>query len=117
MVETKTFTDNRSSKDIVTILDGKCVTEVFDLHGMVFVGINLPAELTSKKFFFQSSPTVNGIFQDLFNQDGVRFTCQVAPSRNVRWDIIDFKADRFLKILSDKEETADRIITLQFSLR
>lgn len=117
MALTKSYTDNRSSNDIITILNGECETEVFDIHGMIFVGINLPTAFTSNKLFFQSSPIVNGDFQDLYNQDGERFTCKVAPERNVRWDAIDFRADRFLKIISEKEEIADRIITLQFAPR
>lgn len=114
MVKTNSFTDNRSQDDTVTILEGESETEVFDSHGARFAGLNLPDAFTSSQLFFQSSSTANGVYQDLYNIDGVRFTAEVAPARNIRWDAIDFQADRYIKILSKEIEPEDRILTLTF---
>lgn len=117
MADRKQYAEHRDTQTTVTILSGNTISDVIDSNGMIFVGVNIPATFTSPQIFFQSAPTINGTFQDLYNLEGVQFTAVVQPSRNVRWDIIDFKVDRFVKIVSQETETADRIITLQFAPR
>ena len=117
MAKRKQFAEHRDSLDTVTILQNTSESSVFDSHGMSLVGVNIPAAFTGTLIFFQSSPTRSGTFQDLYNFDGVRFCAVVGVARNVRWDVIYFKGDRFIKIISDQTETTNRILTLQFTPR
>ena len=111
----KSYALFRDQEDTITILNGQTASPTFDLHGMVFIGLLFPAAFDGTEVSFQSSKTKDGTFRDIFNQDGIQFTIPIKLDSYVSWDIIDFYGHRFVRLVSDVAETADRTFDLTFA--
>jgi len=98
--------------EFVTIPSGTTTSTHFDCKGMIVKGINIPSAFTSASLRLQSSPTIDGVYNDLYNQNGVRFDVVTLANRNIRWDDIDCTGEKFIRFVSASNEAADRQIRL-----
>ena len=53
--------------EFVTIPSGTTTSTHFDCKGMIVKGINIPSAFTSASLRLQSSPTIDGVYNDLFS--------------------------------------------------
>ena len=81
---------------------------------MILIGINFPASFDGSSVYFKSSETQGGTFGPVVDISGSLVVCNSvgANSRHRLGDILE--AERYLKIVSNVTETADRELTLIF---
>lgn len=93
-----------------TIANGQAKTGVIDLAGLTLVGIALPTAFTGTGLTFECAEAAGGTFRPVRKVDGtsVDYTC--AQGDFVAIDPKDFHGVRFLKIVSDANEAAQRSV-------
>ena len=98
-----------------TILSGQTESDVIDSRGASLIGIIIPAAFTGTSLTFEVGSGPDGsTLADYYNAAGTQISVAVAPSRYVGMAAIDFAPTRFLKIISDQSEGADRAVILVF---
>lgn len=115
MAKRESYAQFRDQNDTITILNGQTASPIFDLHGMVFIAIRFPVALDGAEISFQSAKLETDTPKDIFNQDGVQFSVPVNLDASVTWEPIDFVGHRFVRLVSDTMETADRTFDLIFA--
>lgn len=95
----------------VTILNGQTESSAVDLQGLTLIAIETPAALTGTQFEFKASD--DGVtYLDYYNTQGIKASAQVGVDRYVAFAAQDFASTRFLKVVSNAAEGADRTIQL-----
>ena len=83
-----------------------------DTVGMSLIGVTTSAALTGTTFTFLASDTAAGTFNPIFNDVGGQVTVTIAVDRVILWNTNDLAGIRFLKLVSNATETAERTIKL-----
>lgn len=69
---------------LTTIASGSSTSRVLDIRSHVLFAIYTPSALTAAKFKFQSCPTSDGTFQDVYDETGTLVTVPVSASQVVQ---------------------------------
>jgi len=105
-INTANFIDNNC-----TIANGGTTSGVVDLQGRGLVAFILPAAFTGTAITFQVSADGTN-FYDCYNSANSQMTCTVTQGRAYMLDPGDLVAVRFIKLVSNAAEGAERTITL-----
>lgn len=95
----------------VTIASGATASTAIDLQSFGFVGFITPAALTGTAFTFTGSID-NSTFVALYNSDNTAYSITVGTSRYYCLNPADFLGMKYVKIVSNGAEGADRTITV-----
>ncbi len=99
--------------DTVTVLSGQTTSFFVDLKGITLVGIETPAALTSAKISFRVTPDPIIIgFCPYFNAAGSLVEVNIGVDRFIGLLPADFAPVRFIQIVTDVVEGADRVFSL-----
>jgi hypothetical protein len=102
----------RLATQFVEILSGQTESSFIDLHGTSLVSIIMPAAFTGTVLRFKGSMDRTN-FYDMYDGGGVEITADVEVDHYVCLNVPDdFKGVRYLKIVSNQSEGADRTVTL-----
>lgn len=85
---------------------------VVDLSGATLCGLIMPAAFDGTTLTFSSSTSATGTFQNLYDANGNQISATIAASRNIALNPADFAGVRYLKIISNSAESAERTITI-----
>lgn len=94
-----------------TISNGTTTSGSIDLQGRGVVAIIMPAAFTGTSISFQISID-NVTFTDCYNTSNTQLTCTVTQGRAYLFNANDLVGIRYLKIVSNASEGADRTLTL-----
>ncbi len=95
--------------NVATIASGQTASGAIDLQGLLLCQLIMPSALTGTSISFQSSHD-NVTFNDVYNDTNTQITITVAVDRTYNIDPKDFAGVRYLKIVSNASEGADRSI-------
>lgn len=102
----------RIATQTVEILNGQTESSFTDLHGASLVSLIMPAAFTGTVLRFKGSMNRTN-FYDMYDGGGMEITVDVEASHYVVLNVPDdFKGVRYLKVVSNQTEVADRIVTL-----
>lgn len=102
----------RITTQTVEIPNGQTVSSLTDLHGASIVSLIMPAAFTGTVLRFKGSMDRTN-FYDMYDGGGMEITVDVESSHYVCLNVPDdFKGVRYLKVVSNQTETADRTVTL-----
>lgn len=93
------------------ISNGTTVSSRADLVGSVLTQIQIPAAFTGTAITFQSSHD-DTTYQPLYNDSNTQLSITVAAGRNYNIAPTDFAGCRYLKVVSNASEGADRTVVL-----
>ncbi len=111
MAETKNF-NPIDSQEVFTIPNSSDTSNVIDLGGSRLLGLLHPAALTGTSLDIEGS--FDGVtFFKLVNTSGVVLSVPFSASRGMTFVPADFAGWRFLRLVSDSSEGADRVFTAQ----
>lgn len=109
------FATNAGGSDFdtnaVTIANGGTTSTSLDLSARGLVGFITPAALTGTAFTFTGSVD-NSTFVALYNSDNTAYSITVGTSRFYCLNPADFLGMRYVKIVSNGSEAAERTITV-----
>lgn len=111
MAQTRDYRNSVVETVTVTIANGQTISDGKDLAGSSLKTIVLPATFTGTEIYFQISD--DGItYYDYYNIDNDRVKITTTANRAYGLGAIDFFSIRWLKIVSNTTEAADRVIKL-----
>lgn len=91
----------------LTIANGDTDSEAFDCGGVTLKTIIMPSAFTGTEITFKISP--DGVtYYDYYNIDNVKASITCSAGRAYGLGAIDFYSIKFLKIISNAAEAADR---------
>ena len=94
-----------------TIASGQTESSPIDVYGTTLKTIFLPSAFDGTSITFQVSYD-GTTYYDYYNVDNQAVTVTCSANRAYGWLANDFYSIRFLKLVSNATESADRIITL-----
>lgn len=96
-----------------TIASSGTTSSAIDLYGAALVGIILPASMTGTAISLQMSNSISGTFVTVQDGDGADLSIGIAASKYVPLNNLALAAGlRFIKLVSNASEAAQRTITL-----
>jgi hypothetical protein len=111
MPKSADFMPNVASDLVTTIASGQTTSGEIALGGTVPAGVFLPAAFTGTALSFQASPVSGGTYGAL-QSAGTTSSLACAAGVYVGVDRNVFSGVRFLKIVSNASEAAQRTLTL-----
>lgn len=101
--------------ETATIASGQTVSAAVNLGGGTLVGIITPAALTGTSFTFQTSDAIDGTYVTCEDGAGAAIAKTVSASKDIKIAPTDLLRRRYLKIVSNSAEAADRTLKLIIS--
>jgi hypothetical protein len=98
----------------VTIESGESTSTAANLGGTNLVGILFPSSMTGSNLTFQGSLDGTNFF-DIYDTAGSALTMTISANRFVALVPSDFACVRYIKLVSDGSEAAER--TIQLAIR
>ncbi len=95
--------------NVATIASSGTTSNAIDLQGLLVVQFIMPSALTGTSISFQSSYD-NVTFQDVYNDQNAQISITVSVNRTYNIEPVDFAGCRYLKIISNASEGAERSI-------
>lgn len=102
---------NIDEDEMIENIYDELTTEEIDLDGTFLYAIKFPA-MDGANVAIHASSASGGTFAPLYDAAGNALTLPITASVMTKVDVAALKGFRFLKLVSDVEETADRTITL-----
>lgn len=96
----------------VVIANGQTTSAAIDLSNGSPCAIYLPASFTGTALTFTASTELAGTYQSIRNADGTALTLVVAQGNMYKLAPADFIGVKYLKIVSDSSEGAERTINV-----
>lgn len=96
----------------VTIASGQTVSNMIDMHENTLAAVGIPAAFTGTGIQVQSAPTSEGTYQYLSVDGTTNAELTVSASKNVPFNANHTQHARFVKLVSNAAEGAERIITV-----
>jgi hypothetical protein len=84
-----------------------------DLNGTVPVGIVFPAAMTGTSVSFKMATSSGGTFVPVYDDDGALYTVSVVVSIYRALKYQHFIGARYIKVISNGAEGAERVLTLR----
>jgi hypothetical protein len=99
--------------ETVTIDNGASASDEVDLDGMVPVGIVFPAALTGTAVTFEMALASGGTFVPVYDDAGAEYSVTFTASIYHALKYQYFIGARYIKVVSNGTEGAERTLTLQ----
>lgn len=97
---------------VATIASSGTESTAVDLRGNTLCGIEFPSAFTGTEITFLVSDSIDGTFVELQDQFGNDITVAAAASKNREVDALSLLRARFVKIVSNASEAAERALKL-----
>lgn len=97
---------------LIDVSESATTSEVINLENGSPCAIYLPAAFTGTAITFTCSPTIDGTYQTLYDSTDAAVGLTVTQGRNYKLSPADFIGVKFMKIVSNDTEVADRTITV-----
>jgi hypothetical protein len=110
MAEKGDFSTNIITPYNVTIPANSTTSGIFDCCGVTLKTIIMPATFTGTQISFQVSPD-GSTFYDYYNINNALVSISCTQNRAYGIGAIDFYSIKYLKIVSNATESADRVFT------
>lgn len=104
------MTGNMVSEGSVTIANGATTSGVQNCINGALIGIVMPAAFTGTSISLTASSSATGTFTPVYNSSGIQVAIQVGTSRTILFSPTDFIGLKYVKLVSNGAEAADRSI-------